>query len=124
MKTYTIYFRSDADHASHDVEAKTPQAALALAQKLYEQEGSSLYFDSYTDRDVNEIAVVDSDGEEVAVWQDEDLRLRLAAPDLLECIEYCAMTLCDLEVSERKGYIAEAIRLARAAIAKAKGGAA
>jgi len=122
MTTYTIYFRTDAERASQDIEAVTPQQALALARNT---EPSSLFFDAYdSPHPVNEISVVDDDGEEVAVWQDEDLRLRLAAPDLLEAVAYCAMTLDDLEASKRKGSIAEAIRLARAAIAKAKGGAA
>lgn len=48
---------------------------------------SSLFFDAYdSPHPVNEISVVDDDGDEVAVWQDEDLRLRLAALDLLETV--------------------------------------
>ena len=123
MNTYTVYFRSDSEVAELDIDAATPQQALALARKVYAEEPHILFFDHYSESIVNEIAVAD-DGEEVAVWQDEDLRLRLAAQDLLDAVEFCAMTLYDLEASERKGYIAEAIRLAQAALAKAKGSAA
>jgi hypothetical protein len=39
--------------------------------------------------------------------------------DLLDALQFCDITLADLETSERKGYIAEAKKQARAAIAKA-----
>jgi hypothetical protein len=34
MTTYTVNFASDAEFASHDIEAETPEQALALARKL------------------------------------------------------------------------------------------
>src|SRR5580658_9329523 len=34
MTTYTVYFRTDAQRASVDIEAKTPKQALTLARKL------------------------------------------------------------------------------------------
>jgi hypothetical protein len=43
----------------------------------------------------------------------------MAGPDLREALEFCDMTLADLEASKRKGYIAQAKKLARAALAKA-----
>ncbi len=52
-------------------------------------------------------------------WRDDDLLLRMAAPDLREALEFCDMTLADLEASKRKGYIAQAKKLTRAALAKA-----
>jgi hypothetical protein len=55
----------------------------------------------------------------VTEWQSDD-RLRLAARELFEALQFCDMTLADLECSKRKGYIAHAIELARAALAKAK----
>lgn len=42
---------------------------------------------------------------------------------MLAALEYCDITFADLECAKRKGYIAHAIKLTRAAIAKAKGGA-
>lgn len=38
MITYTVYFRSDAEFASHDIEANAPEQALALARMLYTDE--------------------------------------------------------------------------------------
>ena len=46
-------------------------------------------------------------------------RLIAAAPELLEALRFCDMTLADLECSKRKGYIANAINMTRAAITKA-----
>jgi hypothetical protein len=124
MTTYTVNFASDAECASSVFDADTPEQALALARKLYEDDPSALWFEPYEGMPVNEILVYDEAGNEVTVWYDDDMRLRLAARDLLDAVKFCAMTLYDLEASERKGYIAEAIRLAQAALAKAKGGAA
>lgn len=50
-------------------------------------------------------------------------RLIKAAPDLLAALCYCDMALADLEAAKRKGYVAHAIKLIRAALAKAQGGA-
>jgi hypothetical protein len=123
MNTYTVNFASDAEFASHDIDAETPEQALVLARKLYEDEPSELWFEPYDGMDVNEIIVYDADENEVAVWYDDDMRLRLAARDVLEALRFCDMTLADLETSKRKGYVQEAIRLTRAALAKAEGGA-
>jgi hypothetical protein len=38
-------------------------------------------------------------------------------PDIIGALRFCDMTLADLEASKRKGYIAEAKRLVRAALA-------
>jgi hypothetical protein len=124
MKTYTAHFRTDAEFATYDFEADTPEQALTLARQFYDDDPLDLMFESYNGgMPVNEIAIEDAHDNELAVWQDDDLRLRLAAQDLLDAVEFCAMTLYDLEASKRKGYIAEAIGLAQAALAKAKGGA-
>jgi hypothetical protein len=117
MKTYTVNFASDAECASSIFDAETPEQALALARKLYEDEPSELWFEPYSGMDVNEILVYDPDGKEVAVWYDEDMRLRLAARDLLDAAE---MVVARWE----QGDLAEAVRQLDDAIAKAKGGAA
>ncbi len=116
MKTYTVNFASDAEFASRDFDAETPQQALALARKLYEDDRSELWFEPYDGMDVNEILVYDADGNEVAVWYDDDMRLRLAARDLLEAAE---------KVVSRweRGDLAAAVRELDAAVAKAKEGA-
>jgi len=124
MKTYTAYFRTDADYATLEIKAATPEQALKKARRLYADDPLDLTFESYDGgMPVNEIAICDLEEGELALWQHDDLRLRLAAADLLEALRFCDMTLADLEASERKGYIREAKQLARTAIAKATGGA-
>lgn len=89
MTTYTVYFRTDRNYADHDIEANTPQQALALAR----QDASSgqvyheAFFDAYEGRaPINEIEVCE-DGESVALWQDSDLALRNAAAQLLDALQ-------------------------------------
>jgi len=119
MTTYTATFRTDAETASHNLEAETPEQALALAQKLYADEPSELWFEPYAagGMTVNDIAISDADGNEVALWLDDDLRLRFAADDLLAAAELVVARW-------ERGDLAEAVRGLDAAIAKAKGGAA
>jgi hypothetical protein len=125
MTTYTAYFRTDANFATREFKAATPEQALKKARRFHRTHADQLSFERYDDSGpVNQIDIWNDQGDDLAVWHADDLRLRLAAQDLLDAVEFCAMTLYDLEASKRKGYIAEAIRLAQAALAKAKGGAA
>src|SRR5580700_792 len=114
MTTYIVNFASDAEFASRDFDAETPEQALALARKLYEDDPSKLWFEPYDGMDVNEIIVYDAGDNKVACWYDDDMRLRLAARDLLEAAE---MVIARWE----RGDLAEAVRGLDAAIAKAKG---
>jgi len=124
MTTYTVNFASDAEFASRDFDAETPEQALAIARKLYEDDPSELWFEPYDGMDVNEILVYDADGNELAVWYDDDMRLRHAAQDLLDALtdlverdraEAASCGFTDDEMS----WLEDAQR----AIAKAKGGA-
>jgi hypothetical protein len=125
MLTYTAIFRTDVDYATRDFTARSPREALKKARAFGDKHGDDLTFERYDGpHEVNEIAVEDATGAEVALWQDDERRLRLAAGGLLEALRYCDMTLADLEASERKGYIAHAIELTRVALAKAQGDAA
>jgi hypothetical protein len=117
MTTYTVNFASDAAFASRNFDAETPEQALALARKLYEDEPSELWFEPYDGMDVNEIVIYDADYNKLAVWLDDDMRLRLAARDLLDAAE-------QVVARWEHGDLAEAVRELSAAIAKAKGGAA
>jgi hypothetical protein len=88
MKTYTATFRTDAEFATRDFKAATPEQALKKARRFYDDDPLDLMFESYDGgMPVNEIAINDADDDEVAVWLDEDLRLRLAARDLLDALE-------------------------------------
>ena len=125
MTTYTAYFRTDAEFAYYDFEADTPEQALALAVKLDEENPSELDFENYdSGMPVNEIVIKDAQHNDVAVWQDPDFTLRLAARDLLDA-------LTDLVERDRaeaadSGFTDDEMSWledARRAIAKAKGGA-
>ena len=64
---------------------------------------------------MNEILVYGPEGNELAAWHDDDLRLRLAARDLLEAAELVVARWSE-------GDLADAVRQLDAAIANAKGG--
>jgi hypothetical protein len=65
-------------------------------------------------RPVIEISIHDADSNRLAVWYDDDMRLRLAARGLLDAAE---LVVARWERSD----LAEAVRELSAAIAKAKG---
>jgi hypothetical protein len=87
MTTYTAYFRTDGEYATHDFEADAPEQALALARQLHEDDPLELMFQSYDDMPVNEIEISGPEGDELALWRDEDLWLHLAVRDLLAALE-------------------------------------
>jgi hypothetical protein len=117
MTTYTAYFRTDAEFATREIKATTPQQALRKARRFYDDDPFDLMFESYDGgQPVNEIAIHDADNDELAVWLDDDLCLRLAARDLLDAAELVVARW-------ERGDLAAAVRELDAAIAKAKGGA-
>jgi hypothetical protein len=127
MTTYTAYFRTDAGSASHEFEADTPEQALALARQFYDDDWSQLYFEPY-DRGipVNEITISDAEGNECMAWLDDDLRLSLAARDLLEALELAVAALNTAPRFAVPSLQTDSYRIAATcdkAIAKAKGGA-
>jgi hypothetical protein len=120
MKTYTATFRTDAEFATLEIKAATPEQALKKARRFYDNDPLDLMFESYdSGMPVNEIAISDANDDEVAVWLDDDLRLRLAARDLLDALEVV------IDRDDAESVLATPVlNQARAAIAKAKGGAA
>ena len=117
MTTYTAHFRSDAAFASHDFEAETADEALALAIKFNADDSSDLWFEHYAEMPVNEIVVCDPGENELVVWYSDDLRLRLAAHDLLSAAERILNRW-------QNGDIGEVIHQLAIAVDMAKGGAA
>ena len=118
MKTYTATFRTDAEFATREIKAASPEQALKKARRLYDDDPFDLMFESYDGgMPVNEIAIADADHDELAVWRDDDMRLRNAARDLLDAAELVVARW-------ERGDLAAAVRDLDAAIAKAKGGAA
>jgi hypothetical protein len=120
MTTYDVYFRSDLQWSLREFIAETPEQALQLARKFIAENLDGLVLDyDYEGCDcaVNEIEVCDKEQNSVAVWYDDDMRLRLAAIDLLSAAE---------KVLDRwqNGDIGEVIHELAAAVDAAKGGAA
>lgn len=126
-KTYTAYFYTDTHYASTEIEADTPEQALAAARKLDEENSGDLYYHHYDGGPpVNHIEILDEDRNELAHWRDADLLLRMAAPELLSALE--AQTSAAQAVTDHwdDGDLAAAVRglaasiaAARAALAKA-----
>jgi hypothetical protein len=140
MTTYTATFRTDAEFATRDFKAATPEQALKKARRFYANDPLDLMFESYDGgMPVNEIVIADADHDELAVWRDDDMRLRLAARDVLEALEDLLGDRPAVQggICQHCGrdYIGDFLEgdclsddcpgeKARAAIAKAKGGAA
>ena len=115
MTRYTVHFRNDVAWDSHDIEADTPENALALARRHVDDDSLDLWFEPFDlTSDINEIVIRDDDGNELAIWYDDNLRLHLAARDMLEALELVAAGNTEIGRLEA---------IAKAAIAKAKGGA-
>jgi hypothetical protein len=128
MTTYTAYFHTDADYAARKFVADTPEQALEKARRFYDHDPSDLTFESYNDvMPVNEITIHDADCTKLAVWFDDDMRLRLAARDLLNALEQAVAALNEAPRFAMPGLSTDSYRIASIcdkAIAKAKGGAA
>jgi hypothetical protein len=94
MNTYRVYFRSDLQWGREDIDAETPAQALAIARQRAD-DITSLCLDYYEpfDNPINEIEICDDDHDDLAVWQDDDLRLRLAARDLLGALQQAVTAL-------------------------------
>lgn len=121
MKTYTAEFRTDVNFANREFTARSPRSALKKARAFSEREADALSFEHYSAHPINEIAIHDAEGDEVALWQDGDLRLRLAAGDLLDALELCVECLVEFSRLDDGTPSVGALIQARAAIAKATG---
>jgi hypothetical protein len=117
MTTYIAHFRTDSSHATATIRAKSPAHALKKARRIAAEDESNLYFQAYDGAfPINEIAISDAEETaELALWCDADLRLRLAAPELL-----CAAQR--VIARWEKSDLADAVRELSAAVHKAKGG--
>lgn len=118
MTEYRVYLRSDIQWTMRKFKARSPQRAIELAQRFAAERFHLLHFEDYqpVDCPINEIEVLDERGNELAVWHDEDLRLRLAASGLLAAAE-------KVVARWERGDLAGAVRELAAAIAKAREGA-
>jgi hypothetical protein len=123
MPRYTAEFRTDVDFATRIFRARSPQDALKKARAFAEKQIDALSFEHYSGaHPINEIAVSDAAGDEAVLWQDEDLRLRLAAGDLFDALESCVDCLTNLARLDDGTPSVSALEQARAAIAGVKKG--
>jgi hypothetical protein len=124
MTQYNAHYRTDAEYALYHFEADSPEQALQLAREFYEHNSHALQFDPYDGgfMPLDEVEISSHTEDQLAVWQSDAMRLRLAAPELLAALEYCERVLRDHEQydDEEGSAESEAASMARAAIAKAK----
>jgi hypothetical protein len=124
MTVYTVHFQNSICSATHEIKAKTPEKALARARRHVEGDSLDLWFEPYDlTSEVNQIIVCDDEGTELAIWHDDDTRLRLAAQDLLDALE--ELVARDRAEAAESGFTDDEMTWledARRAIAKAKGG--
>jgi hypothetical protein len=116
MDSFIICFSTDAQWAELAIDAATPAQALKHARRIATDRLLSLEYEAYDGvQPIKQIEVLDDDGNRLALWQDDELRLRLAGPDLLAAAK---------KVVDRweHGDLADAVRELDAAIAKAKDG--
>jgi hypothetical protein len=124
MPTFTAWFRTDAEWAIYDFEADTPEQALQMAHDLWRFQSEELSFQSYDMMmPVDEIEISGPEGAEIAVWHSPEMRLRLAASDLLEALEQAVAALNTVPRFQVPSLATDSYRIAvlcDRAIAKAK----
>lgn len=119
MTIYQAYFRTDAEWATEEFQAATPEEALQFALNFYHDRTEDLSFEPYTGEfPVNQIAIHGPTGEELAVWLDDDLRLALAARYLLDAAELARRELRAFYAEDGDS---EALRALSEALAQARG---
>ena len=127
LTTYTVTFRTEQESASEEIDAPSPEAALAEARAINDDRDrlGALYFEPYAGyTPVEEIVVDTPDGERVAEWLSPNLLLHLAAEDLFNALEKAltALNTAPRFAVLRLGTDSYTIAAAcRRAIAKAKG---
>ena len=87
---YMAYFRTTAGPADDIFVADTPEQALELARKAFGEDPGKFGF-SPADcgyLQLQEIRIVNQDGEELLVWMTDEYRLQLCAPELLKALEH------------------------------------
>ena len=124
MTKYLATFYSDSAYAERVIEARSPEGAMTKARQRAQDAPWTLDLQSYDGTlPIEHIEIRSSGGNTVGEWQTDNLRLRLAAPELLEALELCVECLTDLARLDDGTPSISALNQARAAIAQAKGGA-
>jgi hypothetical protein len=120
MTIYTALFRTAAAYAAHAFEADAPEQALQMARTFFEDHAEDLMFTAYDGRmSLEEIEICEEDTTTTIVWQSDDLRVHLAAPEMLQALEMATNFMGDdLSGDPTETRVYETLR---AVIAKATG---
>jgi hypothetical protein len=128
MTNYTVHFYTEADWANSLIEAHSPENALEAAKRIADGDGFwELDFQAYDNTaSVERIEIFDEAGHPVAEWKKRQLRLRLAASELLDALEKAVEALNTAPRFKVPGLDTDSYAVAAIcdeAIALAKGGA-
>ena len=124
MPTYDAEFHTAAEWALLEIKAATPEKALAKARAI---DPITLDFAPYDDwQPVNYITIRDADGNDLAEWLSDEIRISRVASKLLDVLEkFLAQNMGDPEdLLEGDDPLRKIYAKARAAVAELKGGAA
>ena len=125
-RNYRAEFFTAADYAFRDFEAETPEQALQLARRFYDEDIGELDFRSYDDNaGLDQIQIWDRERGALATWESDDYRLRKAAHELRAALQAQTEAAKAVIANWQQGDLAGAVRaldaslsMASAAIAK------
>jgi hypothetical protein len=119
-RTYRAEFFTAADYAVRNFEARTPQEALRLARRFYDEDIGELDFRSYDDNaGLDQVQIWDSKRGTLASWESDDYRLRQAARELLAALQTQTEAAKAVIGNWEQGDLAGAVRALDASIAEA-----
>lgn len=123
-KKYCVIFKWNHGYSRASIDAENIQAAMEKAKTMDAHKDADFVEHFMVGPDLEAIVVRDvNTGDEELTHLEPDVQVRLAAPDMLEALNYQEMADADPDASRRKGYYEYARELRRKAIGKAKGGA-
>jgi hypothetical protein len=119
-RTYRAEFFTAADYAFRDFKAETPEQALQLARRFYEEDIGELDFRSYDDNaGLDQIQIWDRERGALANWESDDYRLRKAAHELRAALQAQTQAAKAVMATWEQGDLAAAVRSLDASIAAA-----
>jgi hypothetical protein len=96
LTTYSVSFRTEQDLAFEEIDAPSPEAALAEARAIADDRDrlANLHLEPYAGfGTVDEITVESPEGETVGEWLSPDFLQRVAAGDLFTALEKALVAL-------------------------------
>jgi hypothetical protein len=118
--TYRAEFFTAADYAVRTFQADTPEQALRLARRFYDEDIGQLDFRSYDDNTgLDQIQIWDYERGTLALWESDDYRLAQAARELLAALQAQTAAAKAVIGNWEQGDLAGAVRALNASIAEA-----